>query len=76
MILKKLFLNYLIKRIRIEPMSRANTSNVIQQTCDKFEIELVDETADAIVDTITEERGRVQLTYLAGFFGQIASECF
>ena len=59
------------KRIRIEPMSRANASNVIEKTCDKFAIGLADKTAEAIVDTITEERGRVQLTYLQVFLDKL-----
>ncbi len=64
------------KRIRVEPMSRVNAGNVIQQTCDKFEIELVGETADAIVDKITEERGRVQLTYLQVFLDKLHRKAY
>ena len=59
------------KRIRIEPMSRANASSVIEKTCEKFGIELADQTAEKIVDTITEERGRVQLTYLQVFLDKL-----
>ncbi len=64
------------KRIRIEPMSRANASSVIQQTCEKFDIELIGETADKIVDKITEERGRVQLTYLQVFLDKLHRNAF
>jgi Cdc6-like AAA superfamily ATPase len=64
------------KRIRIEPMSRANASHVIQQTCDKFGIELEEETAETIVDKITEERGRVQLTYLQVFLDKLHRNAF
>ena len=64
------------KRIRIEPMSRANAANVIDQTCEKFDITLAGDAADAIVDTITEERGRVQLTYLQVFLDKLHRNAF
>ena len=58
------------KRLRIEPMNRANARQVIISTAanPKFNIELCyEEIADDIIDNVTAGGGRVQLTYLQVF---------
>ncbi len=55
------------KRLRIEPMTRANASQVIIRTVanPRYNIELCYEgLAGEIIDKITEGKGRVSLTYL------------
>lgn len=55
------------KRLRIEPMTRANAKDVIVQTAasERFNIDLsYPEVADDIIDKVTEGRGRVHLPYL------------
>ncbi len=64
------------KRVRIEPMSQANTREVITKTCEQFDIELKDDVADDIVDVITEERGRVQLPYLQVFLDKLYKRAY
>ena len=55
------------KRLRIEPMNRANARRVILETArnPRFNIQLCyDEIAEEIIDNVTEGIGRVQLPYL------------
>jgi len=62
------------KRLRVEPMTRANARRVILETAKnpKFNILLcADEVADAIIDSVTGGVGRVQLTYLQVFLDKM-----
>ncbi len=62
------------KRLRVEPMTRANARRVILETSKnpKFNIQLcADEVADAIIDSVTGGIGRVQLTYLQVFLDKM-----
>ncbi len=62
------------KRLRIEPMNRANASQVIIQTArnPRYNIELCyEELAGEIIDNITEGKGRVSLTYLQVFLDRL-----
>lgn len=62
------------KRLRIEPMNRANARQVIISTArnPRFNIELCyDEIADDIIDNVTAGGGRVQLTYLQVFLDKM-----
>ena len=62
------------KRLRIEPMNRANASQVIIQTANnpRYNIELCyEELAGEIIDNITEGKGRVSLTYLQVFLDRL-----
>lgn len=62
------------KRLRIEPMNRANARQVIISTAanPKFNIELCyEEIADDIIDNVTAGGGRVQLTYLQVFLDKM-----
>lgn len=62
------------KRLRIEPMNRANAREVIISTAKnpRFNIELCyDEIADDIIDNVTAGGGRVQLTYLQVFLDKM-----
>lgn len=55
------------KRLRVEPMTRANARRVILRTAadKKFNIQLsTDDVAEEIIENVTEGKGRVQLTYL------------
>ena len=58
------------KRIRIEPMNRANARQVIVNTANNatFNVQLQPEdlVTDLIIDSVTEGKGRIQLTYFAG----------
>ncbi|MFK7810220.1 MAG: hypothetical protein AB8F74_20625 [Saprospiraceae bacterium] len=64
------------KRLRVEPMSLANTRAVIVNTCEQFDISLDDGAADKIVNVITEERGRVQLPYLQVFLDLLYKKAY
>ncbi len=64
------------KRLRVEPMSLANTREVITRTCSKFGIELEEGVAEEIVNVITEERGRVQLPYLQVFLDMLYRKAY
>lgn len=62
------------KRLRIEPMNRANASQVIIRTANnpRYDIELCyEELAGEIIDNITEGKGRVSLTYLQVFLDRL-----
>ncbi len=62
------------KRLRIEPMNRANAREVIISTArnPRFNIELCyEEIADDIIDNVTAGGGRVQLTYLQVFLDKM-----
>ncbi len=62
------------KRLRVEPMTLTNARNVVISTTRKAEmgIHLADESvADAILENVTEGRGRVQLTYLQVFLDKM-----
>lgn len=62
------------KRLRIEPMNRANARRVILETAKnpRFNIHLCyDEIADDIIDNVTEGVGRVQLPYLQVFLDKM-----
>ncbi len=62
------------KRLRIEPMTRANAREVILNTANNpaFNIELCyEEIADDIIEMVTEGKGRVQLTYLQVFLDKM-----
>ena len=53
------------KRLRVEPMTRQNTNEVIVGTTEKFGIPLKDEdTASLIIDALAKGQKRVELTYL------------
>ena len=63
------------KRLRIEPMSRSKTSEVITKTTAGFGIALEDETVpDQIIELLSEGKGRVELTYLQVFLDQLYQE--
>ena len=63
------------KRLRVEPLSRANTRDVVVNTTDKFEIKLeTPEVADSIIEAISEGKGRVQLPYLQVFLDALYQE--
>jgi AAA+ ATPase superfamily predicted ATPase len=64
------------KRLRVEPMSLANTRAVIVNTCSKFNIALDEGVADQIVSIITEDRGRVQLPYLQVFLDLLYKKAY
>jgi GTPase SAR1 family protein len=62
------------KRLRIEPMTRANARRVILQTAQnpRFNITLCyDSIADDIIDNVTQGAGRVQLAYLQVFLDKM-----
>ncbi|AEE49071.1 ATP-binding protein [Haliscomenobacter hydrossis] len=62
------------KRLRVEPMSRANARRVIINTLhsEKIKVTLSDEqVAETIIDKVTEGMGRVQLTYLQVFLDKL-----
>lgn len=62
------------KRLRIEPMTRANARRVILQTAKnpRFNIQLCyDEIADDIINNVTEGSGWVQLAYLQVFLDKM-----
>lgn len=62
------------KRLRIEPMTRANARRVILQTAQnpQFNIQLCyDSLADDIIDNVTEGSGWVQLAYLQVFLDKM-----
>ena len=53
-------------RVRVEKMRRTNAKEVILKSAEAFDIkvEYPDETADAIVSQVAEERSLIELTYL------------
>lgn len=62
------------KRLRIEPMTRANAKRVILQTAQnpRFNIQLCyDSIADDIIDNVTQGTGWVQLAYLQVFLDKM-----
>ena len=62
------------KRLRVEPMSRANARRVIINTLhsEQIKVTLSDEqVAETIIDKVTEGMGRVQLTYLQVFLDKL-----
>ena len=63
------------KRLRVEPMSRLKTEEVITQTCAKFDIALEDEQVPTqIIEVLGEGKARVELTYLQVFLDQLFQE--
>lgn len=53
------------KRLRVEPMSRNKTREVIVKTTEKFDIQLANtQVPDQIIDFLSSDQGRVELTYL------------
>lgn len=63
------------KRLRVEPMGRTKTEEVISRTTDKFGIVLGDDQAgNAIIDVLAGGQGRVELTYLQVFLDQLYQE--
>ncbi len=60
------------KRLRVEPMSRAKTRDVIIKTTSKFGIGLEDEAvSDQIIEALSQGQGRVELTYLQVFLDRL-----
>lgn len=63
------------KRLRVEPMSRLKTAEVIGRTTEKFSIRLADESVpERIIDVLSEGQGRVELTYLQVFLDKLFQE--
>lgn len=63
------------KRLRVEPLSRAKTEEVIEGTVAQFGIALENEAlAGQIVDLLAEGQGRVELTHLQVFLDQLYQE--
>ncbi len=72
---EKVLLTIFEKRLRVEPMSRAKTGEVILRTMDKFEIPLENKAvSEQIIDVLSEGQGRVELTYLQVFLDQLYQE--
>lgn len=60
------------KRLRVEPMTRHNTNEVITSTTVKFGIQLKDEdTSELIIDALAKGQKRVELTYLQVFLDKL-----
>lgn len=62
------------KRLRVEPMNRANARRVIQETFKnpRFNITVSSpQLSEKIIDNVTEGLGRVQLTYLQVFLDKL-----
>ena len=69
---EKILPNLFEKRLRVEPMDQTNARGVTGQSAKKFSIELENETIpQAIVDSITEGKGRVNLTFLQVFLDKL-----
>lgn len=65
------------KRLRIEPMTRFNAIQVVENTTRAFDIDLrPSEVAGSIIDNITEGKGRIQLTYLQVFLDKLYRMAF
>jgi KaiC/GvpD/RAD55 family RecA-like ATPase len=63
------------KRLRVEPMRRVTTQEVIHKTCEAFEIGREnDAVADQIIDILSEGQGRVELTYLQVFMDKLYTQ--
>jgi tetratricopeptide (TPR) repeat protein len=63
------------KRLRVEPMSRLKTEEVVSQTCAKFDIAMESERIPLeIVNVLGEGKARVELTYLQVFLDQLYQE--
>ncbi|MCB0588190.1 MAG: hypothetical protein KDD06_23055, partial [Phaeodactylibacter sp.] len=63
------------KRMRIEPLERKRTSEVISKTTAKFGITLLNDTIPGqIIELLSEGKGRVELTYLQVFLDQLYQE--
>lgn len=60
------------KRLRVEPMARHNTNEVIVGTTEKFGIRLGEEdTSSLIIDALSRGQKRVELTYLQVFLDKL-----
>lgn len=63
------------KRLRVEPMGRSKTKEVITSTTNKFDIALGDDQAgEEIINVLAGGQGRVELTYLQVFLDQLYQE--
>ncbi len=64
------------KRLRIEPMSNTNIQKVIAGTANQFNITLTnsEETIDSIIDNISDDNSRVQLSYLQVYLDRLYQE--
>lgn len=60
------------KRLRVEPLSRAKTEEVINQTLAQFDISLEKEMlSQKVIDLLSEGTGRSELTHLQVFLDQL-----
>ena len=60
------------KRLRVEPMGRTRTMEVVKQTCRKFGIKLDGlNVPESIIEAISGGKGRVELTYLQVFMDRL-----
>lgn len=61
------------KRFRVEPMSRRNVQDVIVQTCNKVGVRLEsgESTARHIIDSLSDHRAGVQLSYLQVYLDKL-----
>ena len=63
------------KRLRVEPMSRAKTQEVIRKTTTNYDIDLEDDTVpEQVIEVLSEGEGRVELTYLQVFLDRLYQE--
>ena len=63
------------KRLRVEPMGRARTEEVITRSAVKFNIWLEnEEVPEQVIEALSEGKGRVELTYLQVFLDQLYQE--
>jgi len=70
---ERIFPSLMENRMRVEHMGRTNTISMIRSACARAVpvIELEDGVTEEIVDIVTEEKGRVQLTYLQVFLDKL-----
>ncbi|RLD22348.1 MAG: hypothetical protein DRI69_01440 [Bacteroidetes bacterium] len=67
--------NLFEKRLRVEPLSRANAIEVVANTTAKFDIALEDDTvASGVIDAIASGKGQAELTYLQVFLDALYQE--
>lgn len=64
------------RRLRVEPMSFNNVSNVITNSCEKFNIELEqpEKSVRLIIDSISDKKSGIQLPYLQVYLDMLYRE--